>query len=66
MLDVLDEGRNGSILTVYGVFFMGEKSKLMCQTSFFSSARCAIVLARHRLRKMQRIACWEKNKQACH
>lgn len=23
-------------------------------------------LARHRLRKMQRIACWEKNKQACH
>lgn len=34
ILDVLDEGRDGSILTVYGVFFTGEKSKLMCQTTF--------------------------------
>lgn len=37
---------------------------------FFSSAGCAIDAQRRPdiafLRKMQRIACWENNKQACH
>lgn len=52
-----------------GCFFMGEKSKLMCQTTFSHQQDMCYrhsALARHRHWKMQRIACWEKNKQACH
>lgn len=67
--EVLDECSHGSLRMLYGLFFMREKSKHYVSGYFFSISKMCIrrqALARHRLRTMQCIACWEKNKQACH